>query len=65
METRRIGREDLDAGQKAAAILVAMGKERASKMLKHFKREELKLLIDAGHTLKNIPQPDLVLVDMP
>lgn len=59
METRRIGREDLDAAQKAAAILVAMGKERASKMLKHFKREELKLLIDAGHTLKNIPQPDL------
>ncbi len=59
MEMKKVRREDLSAPQKAAAILVAMGKERASRMLKHFKREELKVLIDAGHTLKNIPQPDL------
>ena len=59
MEVKKVRRADLSAPQKAAAILVAMGKERASKMLKLFKREELKILIDAGHTLKNIPQPDL------
>lgn len=49
----------LTASQKAAAILAAMGRERASRMLKHFKHEELRVLIDAGQTLKNIPQPDL------
>lgn len=59
MEVKKVRRSDLNAPQKAAAILVAMGKERASRMLKQFKREELKMLIDAGHTLKNIPQPDL------
>lgn len=45
--------------QKAAAILAAMGRDRAAQMLKHFKREELRVLIDAGQTLKTIPQPDL------
>lgn len=49
----------LTASQKAAAILAAMGRERAGRMLKHFKHEELRVLIDAGQTLKNIPQPDL------
>ncbi len=45
--------------QRAAAVLVAMGKGRASQLLKFFKSEELRVMIDAAHTLKNIPQPDL------
>ena len=50
---------ELTYPQKAAAILVAMGKERASQLLKFFKNEELRKLIDAAHTLQTIPQPDL------
>jgi flagellar motor switch protein FliG len=45
--------------QRAAAVLVAMGKSRASQLLKFFKSEELRVMIDAAHTLKTIPQPDL------
>jgi flagellar motor switch protein FliG len=36
-----------------------MGKSRASQLLKFFKSEELRVMIDAAHTLKTIPQPDL------
>ena len=39
--------------------MVAMGKSRASTLLKFFKSEELRVMIDAAHTLKSIPQPDL------
>lgn len=45
--------------QKAAAILVAMGKPSASKLLKFFKQDELKALIDAARLLKTIPQAEL------
>lgn len=45
--------------QRAAAVLVAMGKSRAAQLLKFFKSEELRVMIDAAHTLKSIPQPDL------
>jgi flagellar motor switch protein FliG len=45
--------------QKAAAILVAMGKPSASKLLKFFKQEELKSLIDAARLLRTIPQGEL------
>ncbi|MBX3579400.1 MAG: flagellar motor switch protein FliG [Rhizobiaceae bacterium] len=45
--------------QKAAAILVAMGKPSASKLLKFFKQEELKALIEAARLLKTIPQNEL------
>jgi flagellar motor switch protein FliG len=45
--------------QKAAAILVAMGKPSASKLLKFFKQEELKALIDAARLLRTIPQAEL------
>lgn len=49
----------LTRAQKAAAILVAMGKPSASKLLKFFKQEELKALIDAARLLRTIPQADL------
>lgn len=45
--------------QKAAAILVAMGKPSASRLLKFFKQEELKALIEGARLLRTIPQADL------
>jgi flagellar motor switch protein FliG len=45
--------------QKAAAILVAMGKPSAGRLLKFFKQEELKNLIEAARLLRTIPQADL------
>lgn len=49
----------LTRAQKAAAILVAMGKPSASRLLKFFKQEELKALIEAARLLRTIPQSDL------
>ncbi len=45
--------------QKAAAILVAMGKPSASRLLKFFKQEELKALIEGARLLSTIDQGDL------
>ena len=45
--------------QKAAAMLVAMGKPSASRLLKFFKQEELRALIDAAKMLRTIPQTEL------
>jgi flagellar motor switch protein FliG len=45
--------------QKAAAILVAMGKPSASRLLKFFKQEELRSLVDAARMLRTIPQSEL------
>jgi flagellar motor switch protein FliG len=50
---------NLTRPQKAAAILVAMGKQSAGRLLKFFKQEELKALIEAARTLKTIPQSEL------
>lgn len=49
----------LTRAQKAAAILVAMGKPAAGRLLKFFKQEELKALIEAARKLQTIPQADL------
>jgi len=49
----------LTRAQKAAAILVAMGKQSAGRLLKFFKQEELKGLVEAARTLKTIPQSEL------
>jgi flagellar motor switch protein FliG len=49
----------LSRPQRAAAILVAMGKPRASGLLKYFDSQELRAMLDAGSTLKSIPQPDV------
>lgn len=49
----------LTRAQKAAAILVAMGKPSASRLLKFFKQEELKSLIEGARLLRTIPQNDL------
>ncbi len=48
--------------QKAAAILVAMGKPSASKLLRFFKQEELKALIEGARLLRTINQADLELI---
>jgi flagellar motor switch protein FliG len=50
---------NLTRAQKAAAILVAMGKPSASRLLKFFKQEELKALIEGARLLQTIPQNDL------
>ena len=52
-------RYTLTTPQKAAAVLIAMGKPRAKQLLKYFKGDELRLMIDAGHSLKNLPQTDV------
>jgi len=52
-------RYTLSTSQKAAAVLIAMGKPRAKQLLKYFKGDELRRMIDAGHTLKNLPQTDV------
>jgi flagellar motor switch protein FliG len=49
----------LTRAQKAAAILVAMGKPSASRLLKFFKQDELKALIGAARMLSTIPQHEL------
>jgi flagellar motor switch protein FliG len=49
----------LTRSQKAAAILVAMGKPAAGRLLKFFKQEELRTLIEAARMLKSVPQNEL------
>lgn len=51
--------ENMTRAQKAAAILVAMGKPAAGRLLKFFKQEELKALIEAARELRTIPQSEL------
>jgi flagellar motor switch protein FliG len=50
---------NLTKPQKAAAILVAMGKPTAGRLLKYFKQDELKALIDGARALRTIPQGEL------
>ncbi len=50
---------EMTRAQKAAAILVAMGKPSASKLLKFFKQEELKALVEGARLLRTISQADL------
>jgi flagellar motor switch protein FliG len=50
---------NLTRPQKAAAILVAMGKPAAGRLLKFFKQDELKSLIDGARMLRTIPQGEL------
>jgi flagellar motor switch protein FliG len=54
-----IGTMELTKAQKAAAILVAVGKPAAGRLLKFFKQEELKALIEGARKLKTIPQSEL------
>ena len=49
----------LTKAQKAAAILVAMGKPAAGRLLKFFKQDELRALIEGARKLKTIPQTEL------
>ena len=52
----------LTKAQKAAAILVAMGKPSAGRLLRFFKHEELKALISAARMLRTIPQSELEII---
>jgi flagellar motor switch protein FliG len=53
------GLKGLTQSQKAAAILVAMGKPLAGRLLKFFKQDELKVLLEAARKLQTIPQNEL------
>lgn len=53
------GKLVLTQAQKAAAVLVAMGKPAAGRLLKFFKQDELKVLIEAARSLRTIPQNEL------
>lgn len=53
------GLSNLSKPQKAAVILVAMGKPLAGRLLKFFKQEELRTLVDAARMLRTVPQNDL------
>jgi len=44
----------LSGSQKAAAVLVAMGKESASRLIKYFKPQDLRLLSSQAHALPDI-----------
>lgn len=54
-----VSRYVLGKPERAAAIVVAMGKERASQILKNFRSEELKTVIGAARRLETIPQSQL------
>jgi flagellar motor switch protein FliG len=49
----------LTRAQKAAAILVALGKPAAGRLLKFFKQEELRSLMEGARGLRTIPQIEL------
>ncbi len=49
----------LTRAQKAAAILVALGKPAAGRLLKFFKQEELRFLMEGARGLRAIPQVEL------
>ena len=51
--------QDLTFTQKAAAILAAMSKEQATKILSHFKPEDVKALIIASENLQDVSQDTL------
>lgn len=56
---RMVDELELSKAQKAAAILVAVGKPAAGRLLKFFKQDELKELIEGARRLKTIPQGEL------
>jgi flagellar motor switch protein FliG len=49
----------LTKAQKAAAILVALGKPAAGRLLKFFKQDELRFLMEGARGLRAIPQVEL------
>ncbi|WP_099863955.1 flagellar motor switch protein FliG [Pararhizobium haloflavum] len=49
----------LNKAQKAAAILIAMGKPIAGKLLKYFASSELQLIIANAQTLRSVPADEL------
>lgn len=49
----------LSRTQRAAAIVLAIGKERAGRLISQFRKEELKGLVEAAKSLRNLAPPDL------
>ncbi len=51
--------QPLNRAQKAAAVLIAMGKPVAGKLLKFFSSSELQTIIDSAQSLRSIPPHEL------
>ena len=56
------GLEPLSPSDKAAAVLLAMGKPVAGKLLKFFEYEELQAIIKKAQTLRSIPPQELIIL---
>jgi flagellar motor switch protein FliG len=50
----------LSQAEKAAAVLLAMGKGIAGKLLKYFTQSELQMIIASAQTLRAIPPDELL-----
>jgi len=53
-------RPTLSSSEKAAAVLLAMGKPVAGKLLKFFQHEELQIIIKKAQALRTIPPNELI-----
>ncbi len=52
----------LSKGEKAAAVLLAMGKPVAGRLLKYFTQHELQVIIAAAQSLRSIPPDELIVL---
>ncbi len=52
----------LSQAEKAAAVLLAMGKEVAGRLLKYFTQHELQLIISSAQSLRPIPPDELAIL---
>lgn len=51
-----VAEKPLSQAEKAAAVLLAMGKEVAGRLLKYFTQHELQLIISSAQSLRPIPR---------
>lgn len=59
-ENMAVDQAPLTRSEKAAAVLLAMGKPVAGKLLKFFEHEELQVIINKAQTLRTIPPQELI-----
>jgi flagellar motor switch protein FliG len=57
-----IAEKPLSQAEKAAAVLLAMGKEVAGRLLKYFTQHELQLIISSAQSLRAIPPDELAVL---
>ncbi|MBO9097263.1 MULTISPECIES: flagellar motor switch protein FliG [unclassified Rhizobium] len=57
-----VAEKPLSQAEKAAAVLLAMGKEVAGRLLKYFTQHELQLIISSAQSLRPIPPDELAIL---